>query len=44
MVDAARLADELRVEQEFAQSQEKAKKAIEAQMKELQARLEVAEG
>jgi len=44
MVDAARLADELRVEQEFAQSQEKAKKAMEVQMKELQARLEVAEG
>jgi len=43
MVDAARLADELRVEQEFAQSQEKARKAMESQMKDLQARLEIAE-
>lgn len=44
MVDAARLADELRMEQEFSQNQEKARKAMEIQMKELQARLEVAEG
>lgn len=43
MVDAARLADELRAEQEHAQNQEKARKAIEQQMKELQARLEEAE-
>ncbi|XP_021952513.2 myosin heavy chain, muscle isoform X2 [Folsomia candida] len=43
MVDAARLADELRTEQEHAQLQEKARKAMEQQMKELQVRLEEAE-
>lgn len=43
MVDAARLADELRVEQEFVQSQDKARKAMEGQIKELQQRLEIAE-
>lgn len=43
MVDAARLADELRAEQEHAQNQEKARKVMETQMKELQARLEEAE-
>lgn len=44
MMDAARLADELRVEQEFAQTQEKAKKALDNQIKELHARIEVVEG
>lgn len=43
MVDAARLADELRAEQEHAQQQEKLRKAFEAQMKELQVRLDEAE-
>lgn len=43
MVDAARLADELRVEQEFVQSQDKARKAMDSQIKELQQRLEIAE-
>merc|ERR1712055_726271 len=40
MVDAARLADELRAEQEHAQHQEKLRKGLEVQVKELQARLE----
>merc|ERR1712096_12046 len=44
MVDAARLADELRAEQEHAQNQEKMRKGLEVQVKELQARLEEAEG
>jgi len=44
MVDAARLADELRAEQEHALSQEKMRKGLEVQVKELQARLEEAEG
>jgi len=39
MVDAARLADELRAEQEHAHSQEKMRKGLEFQVKELQARL-----
>ena len=43
MIDAARLADELRAEQEHAQSQEKMRKAVEAQIKELQVRLDEAE-
>lgn len=43
MVDAARLADELRAEQEHAQAQEKMRKAIEAQLKDLQVRLDEAE-
>jgi len=43
MVDAARLADELRVEQEYAQSQEKARKEMETRAIDLQQRLEVAE-
>merc|ERR1712055_340830 len=42
MVDAARLADELRAEQEHAQAQEKMRKGLEVQVKELQARLEEA--
>nr|XP_026492066.1 myosin heavy chain, muscle isoform X15 [Vanessa tameamea] len=43
MVDAARLADELRAEQEHAQTQEKLRKALEQQIKELQVRLDEAE-
>jgi len=43
MVDAARLADELRAEQEHAQSQEKMRKALEVQVKELQVRLDESE-
>lgn len=43
MVDAARLADELRAEQEHAQQQEKMRKAMESQIKELQVRLDEAE-
>jgi chromosome segregation ATPase len=39
MVDAARLADELRAEQDHASSQEKAKRALEAQIGELDQRL-----
>ncbi|XP_069988200.1 myosin heavy chain, muscle [Penaeus vannamei] len=43
MVDAARLADELRAEQEHAQNQEKMRKGLELSIKELQARLEECE-
>merc|ERR1712223_635375 len=39
MVDAARLADELRAEQEHASSQEKAKRSLESQTMELDQRL-----
>merc|ERR1711927_112929 len=39
MVDAARLADELRAEQEHSNSQEKAKRALESQITELEQRL-----
>lgn len=39
MVDAARLADELRAEQDHAQTQEKLRKALETQIKELQVRM-----
>merc|ERR1712066_37041 len=39
MVDAARLADELRAEQDHAGSQEKAKRALESQILELEQRL-----
>merc|ERR1712048_278161 len=42
MVDAARLADELRSEQDHAASQEKAKRALDAQINELHQRLEEA--
>merc|ERR1711983_202896 len=42
MVDAARLADELRSEQDHSASQEKAKRALEAQINELHQRLEEA--
>ncbi|XP_042243023.1 myosin heavy chain, muscle-like isoform X2 [Homarus americanus] len=44
MVDAARLADELRAEQEHAQNQEKMRKSLEVSVKELQVRLEEVEG
>merc|ERR1712141_621083 len=43
MVDAARLADELRTEQETAQTFEKDRKLLECQAKDLQARLDTAE-
>merc|ERR1712242_297184 len=43
MVDAARLADELRTEQEVAQTFEKDKKLLDCQAKDLQARLDTAE-
>merc|ERR1712191_12556 len=43
MVDAARLADELRAEQEHAQAQEKMRKALELQVKDLQVRLDESE-
>merc|ERR1712179_425353 len=39
MVDAARLADELRAEQDHSSSQEKAKRALETQVNELENRL-----
>ena len=39
MVDAARLADELRAEQDHSNSQEKAKRAMEGQLAELEQRL-----
>merc|ERR1711981_837233 len=39
MVDAARLADELRAEQEHSTSQEKAKRSLESQIAELEQRL-----
>merc|ERR1711994_506965 len=39
MVDAARLADELRAEQDHSGSQEKAKRALETQIGELEQRL-----
>ena len=43
MIDAARLADELRGEQELAQALEHDKKLLEAQAKEMQGRLDDAE-
>merc|ERR1719251_793633 len=43
MIDAARLADELRTEQEVAQGFEKDKKLLDCQAKDLQARLDTAE-
>jgi len=43
MIDAARLADELRAEQENAQLLERDKKLLDAQAKDLQARLDDAE-
>jgi len=43
MIDAARLADELRAEQEHAQGQEKLRKQLEIQAKDMQNRLNEAE-
>merc|ERR1712018_349619 len=43
MVDAARLADELRNEQDVAQCHEKDRKLLECQSKDMQARLDEAE-
>ena len=43
MVDAARLADELRQEQEFAIQYEREKKLLEAQLKDAQTKLDEAE-
>merc|ERR1719412_2159050 len=43
MIDAARLADELRAEQEAAQGLERDKKLLDAQAKEMQARLDDSE-
>ena len=43
MVDAARLADELRQEQEYAQAYERDKKLLECQCKDTQQRLDEAE-
>lgn len=42
--DAARLSEELRVEQEHSQANERQRKNLELQLKDLQARLEEAEG
>merc|ERR1739844_586188 len=43
MVDAARLADELRCEQELAQALERDRKLLECHVKEMQSRLDEAE-
>merc|ERR1712012_1327492 len=43
MIDAARLADELRQEQEMAQNLERERRLLEAQAKDMQARLDDAE-
>ena len=43
MVDAARLADELRCEQELAQAIERDRKILECQVKDMQSRLDEAE-
>jgi myosin heavy chain 6/7 len=43
MVDAARLADELRNEQEMAQSYEQSRKLLECQVKDMQTRLDDSE-
>merc|ERR1719319_100308 len=43
MIDAARLADELRCEQDLAQSLEREKKLLEAQVKDMQARVDEAQ-
>jgi len=43
MVDAARLADELRTEQDFAQSMERDRKLLECQIKDIQTQLDEAE-
>jgi Myosin tail. len=43
MVDAARLADELRAEQDLAQALERDRKLFDCQVKEMQSRLDEAE-
>merc|ERR1719222_1304238 len=43
MIDAARLADELRGEQEMAQALEREKRLLEAQVKDMQARVDEAQ-
>merc|ERR1719319_1100550 len=43
MIDAARLADELRSEQELAQALEREKRLLEAQVKDMQARVDEAQ-
>ena len=43
MVDAARLADELRNEQEMAQSYEQSRKLLECQVKDMQTRVDDSE-
>merc|ERR1711881_145540 len=43
MIDAARLADELRAEQDTAQSLERERKLLEAQVKDMQARVDEAQ-
>jgi chromosome segregation ATPase len=43
MIDAARLADELRAEQELAQSYERERRLLESQVKDMQCRLDDAE-
>merc|ERR1712037_379934 len=43
MIDAARLADELRMEQDCAQQLEREKKLLEAQVKDMQTRVDEAQ-
>ena len=43
MIDAARLADELRIEQENAQNCEKGRKALDYHVKNMQTKLDEAE-
>merc|ERR1719365_181314 len=43
MIDAARLADELRSEQELAQALERERRLLEAQVKDMQARVDEAQ-
>ena len=43
MIDAARLADELRLEQECAQGSERSRRALEYQVKDMQTKLDEAE-
>merc|ERR1719170_143976 len=43
MIDAARLADELRAEQDLAQSLERERKLLEAQVKDIQSRVDEAQ-
>ena len=43
MIDAARLADELRAEQEVAQGAERSRKNLDCQVKDMQTKLDEAE-